>query len=182
MKKKSFIVLLLLLGIGMGIQKSQAQGIGSDKRNNIKLNVGLFTKIKLTYEVSLSDRLSTGISGCSSIGLSAFRGYKIEPFFRLYTRPQTGSGLYFQARTYYYNLVTTTTSTTYSGLHYRGGGMGSDIGYQYFFGQNESTLLDFSLGMQISPNYSKNEHEDLVFISTGPCSFFTPRVAIGYRF
>jgi hypothetical protein len=182
MKKSLYAILITLIVLLYTFSDVHAQHDSIEKRNGLKISVGIFTKIKLTYEVALNNRFSTGLSAGYSTGLSAFRGIKIDPFLRVYTGRTILKGLYFQARAFYYNLTTTNTAVTYKGVNYAGIGYGTDIGYQFFIGRKHSGLIDLSMGIQIIPGYETGENEDLIFATTGPCGIFTPRASLGLCF
>jgi len=191
--KKTFLSLTLLLIVAITSFAQKQEG------HILKLHIGVLNKIKLNYEVPVSDVFSFGSTAAYYFG--SYPGWKLEPFARYYIGGEAPSGLYLQARgaygmfnptLIYYapgfiggNLDAITEKKNVSSM---GGGL--DLGYQWLSGKQKNIAIDISLGAQVMQNINgtvtKNNvtytSENVGFNSTGPGGIFNPRLSIGYRF
>ena len=163
-----------------------------EKSNLIKLDIGLFNKVRLGYEHPLNEKFSIG--GVVNAYYGMFPGIKIEPFARYYFGSECPSGLYAQARFlygnfhYYYYYYTSNydpfnIKQNKEVVNTMGGGL--DLGYQWLSGKNKNIIVDISLGIQDMPIISKSNSIstiDAIFYVTGPGAIFNPHLSIGYAF
>jgi hypothetical protein len=188
MKKLLFVIVL-------GLTFSVSASAQKDKGNILKLHIGVLNKIKVAYEVPVSDVFSFGSTAAYYFG--SYPGFKVEPFARFYIGGEAPSGLYLQAKGAYgsFNpeLIFWSPSLTASFIEKKsvssvGGGL--DLGYQWLSGKNKNIAIDISLGAQfmkdINSSIIKNNVEyssaNIGFLTTGPGGIFNPKLSIGYRF
>jgi hypothetical protein len=191
MKKLLFIIVLsLTFSVTASAQK--------DKGNILKLHIGVLNKIKLAYEVPVSDVFSFGSTAAYYFG--SYPGFKVEPFARFYIGGEAPSGLYLQAKgaygsfnpeliffapNFFSNASAIIEKKSVSSV---GGGL--DLGYQWLSGKKKNIAIDISLGAQImkdiNSSITKNNitytSENIGFLTTGPGGLFNPKLSIGYRF
>jgi len=185
---------LALIGVVYSLTILAQKGDG----HILKLHLGVLNKVKVAYEVPLSDVFSVGATGGDYF--LKYPGLKLEPFLRYYIGGEAPSGLYLQARgaygsfspeliyyapEFFSNLSAITEKKSVSSM---GGGL--DLGYQWLSGRNKNIAIDISLGAQIMQDVNgtirRNNVEytsaNVGFNSTGPGALFNPRLSIGYRF
>jgi len=188
------LLIIVVLGLAFSLNSTAQKDAG----NILKLHIGVLNKIKLTYEVPVSDVFSFGSSAAYYFG--SYPGFKVEPFARYYLGGEAPSGLYLQAKGAYgsfkpelifyapnflNNLQAITEKKSVSSV---GGGL--DLGYQWLSGRNKNIAIDISLGGQfmkdINSSITKNNvtytSENVGFLTTGPGGIFNPKLSIGYRF
>lgn len=188
------LLIITVLGLAFSLNSTAQKDAG----NILKLHIGVLNKIKLTYEVPVSDVFSFGSSAAYYFG--SYPGFKVEPFARYYIGGEAPSGLYLQAKgaygsfkpelifyapNFFNNLQAITEKKSVSSV---GGGL--DLGYQWLSGRNKNIAIDISLGGQfmkdINSSIVKNNvtytSENVGFLTTGPGGIFNPKLSIGYRF
>lgn len=191
--KKNLVILTILFLTSYSSFAQKQEG------NILKLHLGVLNKIKLTYEVPVSDVFSFGAT--AAYYFMKYPGWKLEPFARYYIGGEAPTGLYLQARgaygifnpeLIYYapgflggNFDAITEKKNVSSM---GGGL--DLGYQWLSGRNKNIAIDISLGAQIMKDINRTitrnnvayTSENVGFLTTGPGGIFNPRLSIGYRF
>ena len=189
MKKLLFFVFVIFY-----ISNVEAQ---RNKGDLIKLDLGIFNKLRVGYEHPVSDAFSAG--GNANFYYGSFPGFKIEPFGRYYFGSECPSGLYAQARFLfgifnkefiYYRLgdeldISFAKKTSLTSM---GGGL--DLGYQWLSGKDKNIVIDLSLGVQVMQdlnnsivqNGAKYSTANVSYLSIGPGAIFNPHLMIGYRF
>ena len=190
--KKGLVIIMLCLGV----VNLKAQ----EKRNLVKLSIGLLNKVRLGYEHPVNEKFSYG--GNLNVYYGSFPGFKVEPFARFYFGSQCPDGLYAQGRILfgsfkkpgliYYASDLSTGGIKFQDKSFTSVGGGLDLGYQWLSGKNKNIVIDFSLGIQIMDPSKLNETidiggtkykpENVSFLTTGPGGIFNPHLSIGYAF
>lgn len=188
--------LLLLISIGILTFSTCIVSAQDNKGDLIKLDLGIFNKIRVGYEHPITNAFSAGANVDFYYG--SFPGFKLEPFGRFYPGGQSPSGLYGQIRflygsfnknfIYYDNSDNMNILIQKSSISSLGGGL--DLGYQWLSGRNENIVIDLSIGVQImndvnnsiTENNIKYSTANVGFLTTGPGGIFNPHLMIGYKF
>ena len=146
------------------------------KKNLVKISVGFFYKVRLSYERGLTNTFSAGgtVNACYGV----FPGVKLEGFGRLYFGGEAPKGLYLQLRGLY-GVFSPKKLDNFSST-----GVGGDIGYQWLSGKNHNIVVDVSLGSQlmIMNHIGKQTYDDNFFYLIGPGAIINPRINLGIGF
>ena len=163
--------------IAMSICTVKAQ----EKKNLVKLSVGILNKVRIGYERPIDNNFSYG--GVINAYYGLYPGFKIEPFGRYYFGSESPEGLYSQLRVLYGNFNYTYASSLISeSKSFSSTGGGLDLGYQWISGKNKNIVVDASLGFQFMSKSSDVNAVDAIFYTTGPGAVFNPHLSIGYAF
>lgn len=166
---------------------------------------GLINKVRIKYENVLNENMTIG--AYFNAYYVYFKGFRVDPFIRLYPTGKAPKGFYIQAKVlvgyfnsnlgYDYSYIKqiggkdttiTLTETQNKNFSTYGGGLG--VGYQFLIAKKMP--LDIFIGFQYSKftaqqtiihnNLTYTTPDDVLWYLTGPGSFLNCNLGIGFSF
>ena len=159
--------------------------------NVLGCSVGFINKVRLKWELALTDHWTTGMFGSAYYGF--FPGLKAEPFLRAYVVNSFPEGLYLQGKAVIGRYRSSDKYEDDNGVwahqEIRSTGGAFNVGYQFRLGPESGTVVDINLGVKLVSSEIINRKnnlqqmvDDVAFYTVGPGSVWDGLISVGFTF